>query len=152
MADDLLTSTARQLALYDALGYPRPTLYAHVPLVVDREGARLSKRNGAAGIETLRAAGYTAAQLLGALAASCGLWPAASAATPAEILADFDPSRLTAAKRRSLPSPGVISFRGGWLSLTFWLARLYSEQWLTMLVTRKEVACGYASRRTATRC
>jgi glutamyl-tRNA synthetase len=91
---DLLTSTARQLALYDALGYPRPTLYAHVPLVVDREGARLSKRNGAAGIETLRAAGYTAAQLVGALAASCGLWPAASAATPAEILAGFDPWRL----------------------------------------------------------
>jgi glutamyl-tRNA synthetase len=91
---DLLTSTARQLALYDAFGYPRPTLYAHVPLVVDREGARLSKRNGAAGIETLRAAGYTAAQLVGALAASCGLWPAASAATPAEILAGFDPWRL----------------------------------------------------------
>jgi glutamyl-tRNA synthetase len=91
---DLLTSTARQLALYDAFGYPRPTLYAHVPLVVEREGARLSKRNGAAGIETLRAAGYTAAQLVGALAASCGLWPAASAATPAEILAGFDPWRL----------------------------------------------------------
>ena len=91
---DLLASTARQLALYDALGYPRPTLYAHVPLVVDRDGARLSKRNAAEGIETLRAVGYTAAQLVGALAASCGLWPVEIAATPAEILANFDPSRL----------------------------------------------------------
>jgi glutamyl-tRNA synthetase len=43
--DDLLTSTARQIHLQELLGYARPT-YAHVPLVVDADGARLAKRHG----------------------------------------------------------------------------------------------------------
>jgi glutamyl-tRNA synthetase len=92
---DLLASTARQLALYDALGYPRPTTYAHAPLLVDRDGARLAKRDAAAGLDTLRAAGYSPAQVVGALAASCGVMPAGAVATPAEVLAVFDPSRVS---------------------------------------------------------
>lgn len=92
---DLLSSTARQLALFDALGFPRPTLYAHLPLVVDQEGARLAKRNDAVGVVALRAAGYSSAQVVGALAASCGLCPADSPVTPAALLATFDPSRMS---------------------------------------------------------
>lgn len=92
---DLLSSTARQLALYDALGYPRPTLYAHAPLVVDRDGARLAKRNDAAELAALRATGWTSARGVGALAASCGLCPVDTALTTAELLAAFDPSRLS---------------------------------------------------------
>ena len=90
---DLLSSTARQLALYDALGYPRPALYAHVPLVSDAGGERLAKRNNASGVAALRDAGYLPAQVVGALAASCGL-AANTPTTPAELLAAFDPSRL----------------------------------------------------------
>ena len=91
---DLLSSTARQLALYDALGYPRPALYAHVPLVTDVEGERLAKRNDASGVAAIRAAGYSPAQVVGALAASCGL--AENSPVPsAELLARFDPSRLS---------------------------------------------------------
>lgn len=42
---DLLASTARQIALQRALGYRTPA-YAHVPLVVDENGAKVSKRDG----------------------------------------------------------------------------------------------------------
>jgi glutamyl-Q tRNA(Asp) synthetase len=44
---DLLGNTARQLYLYDLLGLPRPS-YLHVPLVLDVNGAKLSKQHGAA--------------------------------------------------------------------------------------------------------
>jgi glutamyl-queuosine tRNA(Asp) synthetase len=43
---DLLTSTARQIALQRALGLPAPD-YAHLPLVMNAEGAKLGKRDGA---------------------------------------------------------------------------------------------------------
>ncbi|HEY7094533.1 MAG TPA: tRNA glutamyl-Q(34) synthetase GluQRS [Ktedonobacterales bacterium] len=92
--DDLLGSTARQLALYDALGYPRPTEYAHVPLALDAAGARLAKREAAAGLGALRAAGRTAEEIVGALAASCGLWPEETPATLAQVLTTFDPAKI----------------------------------------------------------
>jgi glutamyl-Q tRNA(Asp) synthetase len=43
---DLLTSTPRQIALQCALGYPTPE-YAHLPLVVNLDGSKLGKRDGA---------------------------------------------------------------------------------------------------------
>ena len=92
---DLLSSTARQLALYDALGYLRPTLYAHVPLAVDDVGERMAKRDASAGLEAVKAVGYGAADVLGTLAASCGLWAPGSPATPAALLARFDPSQIS---------------------------------------------------------
>lgn len=69
---DLLPSTARQILLYEALGFPVPT-FAHVPLVLDEHGKRLSKRDQSAGLEPLRAAGATSVQVVGRLAAACGL-------------------------------------------------------------------------------
>jgi glutamyl-tRNA synthetase len=92
--EDLLGSTARQLALYDALDYSRPTEYAHVPLALDATGARLAKRDAAAGLVALRAAGKTAEEIIGALAASCGLWSEGSPATPAQVLATYDPAKI----------------------------------------------------------
>ncbi|HYI08776.1 MAG TPA: tRNA glutamyl-Q(34) synthetase GluQRS [Thermoanaerobaculia bacterium] len=43
---DLLASTPRQIALQRALGYPTPE-YAHVPLVLNPDGSKLGKRDGA---------------------------------------------------------------------------------------------------------
>ncbi|HET8851391.1 MAG TPA: glutamate--tRNA ligase family protein, partial [Ktedonobacteraceae bacterium] len=69
---DLLNSTARQILLYEALGFPVPN-FVHVPLLLDAAGNRLAKRTQSAGLEPLRAAGATPAQVVGQLAASCEL-------------------------------------------------------------------------------
>ncbi len=60
---DLLTSTARQLLIYEALGW-KPPAFAHAPLVCDASGRRLAKRFGAAGIRELRAAGWSTHDVL----------------------------------------------------------------------------------------
>jgi len=49
---DLLTSTARQIALQHALGLPTPS-YAHLPLVVNADGSKLGKRDGALPLPSL---------------------------------------------------------------------------------------------------
>lgn len=69
---DLLQSTARQILLYEALGFPVPA-FAHVPLLLDEHGKRFSKRVQSVGLEPLRAAGATPSQIVGQLAADCGL-------------------------------------------------------------------------------
>ena len=55
---DLLLSTARQLLIYRALGYPPPLFY-HCPLVNDESGVRLAKRHDSLSLRTLRQQGLT---------------------------------------------------------------------------------------------
>ena len=55
--DDHLTNAARQKILYDALGWTLPEL-AHIPLIHGPDGAKLSKRHGALGVDAYRAKGY----------------------------------------------------------------------------------------------
>ena len=69
---DLLSSTARQILLFELLGFAIPT-FAHVPLWLDSTGQRLSKRVQSASLAPLRANGATAEQIVGQLASSCGL-------------------------------------------------------------------------------
>lgn len=69
---DLLHSTARQILLFETLGFPVPT-FAHVPLLLDEEGKRLSKRTQSMGLEPLRKANRMPADVIGELAGSCGL-------------------------------------------------------------------------------
>jgi glutamyl-tRNA synthetase len=61
--EDLLTSTARQLLLYESLGWAPPA-FCHVPLVRDAAGRRLAKRTGGLAIRDLRARGCSAADVL----------------------------------------------------------------------------------------
>jgi glutamyl-tRNA synthetase len=60
---DLLKSTARQLLLFEALGYAAPDYY-HCTLVRDTSGMRMAKRHDSASIRHLREQGRTPAQLL----------------------------------------------------------------------------------------
>lgn len=92
-ADDLLTSTARQILLYRALGWNTPS-FAHVPLVVGPDGVRLSKRHGAIGIGALRARGLTPSSVVGALAATLGLCEPGVSVTPTELVGAFAMRRL----------------------------------------------------------
>ena len=48
--DDHLNNAFRQLALIQAMGWPEP-VYAHIPLIHGNDGAKLSKRHGALGVE-----------------------------------------------------------------------------------------------------
>ena len=51
--DDHLNNAFRQLAIVRALGWPKPT-YAHIPLIHGADGAKLSKRHGALGVDSYR--------------------------------------------------------------------------------------------------
>jgi len=55
---DLLTSTARQVLLYEALGWASPA-FCHAPLVRDAAGRRLAKRSGDFAIADLRSRGWS---------------------------------------------------------------------------------------------
>ncbi|HEY7050989.1 MAG TPA: tRNA glutamyl-Q(34) synthetase GluQRS [Mycobacterium sp.] len=82
--DDLLPSSPRQAYLAGVLGYPQRA-YAHVPLVLNADGARLAKRDGAV---TLAEIG--AQRAVEQISASLG-WPSH---TLDELLSRFDPTRL----------------------------------------------------------
>jgi glutamyl-tRNA synthetase len=51
--DDHLNNAFRQIPIYDGMGWERPT-YAHIPLIHDEQGKKLSKRTGAAAVEDYR--------------------------------------------------------------------------------------------------
>ncbi|MBT4700183.1 MAG: glutamate--tRNA ligase, partial [Rhodospirillaceae bacterium] len=55
--DDHLTNAFRQSLLFDALGWERPE-FAHIPLIHGADGAKLSKRHGALGVEAYRDDGF----------------------------------------------------------------------------------------------
>ncbi len=64
---DHLTNAARQSQVYGACGWETPK-FAHIPLVHGGDGAKLSKRHGAQGVEEFRAMGYLPAALRNYLA------------------------------------------------------------------------------------
>ena len=92
---DLLSSTARQIALQRALGLPTPE-YVHLPLVVNAEGAKLGKRDGALPLPTLD--DRRVRETLRAALAVLGI---EGAETMEEALKVFDPRRITATPVRS---------------------------------------------------
>jgi len=65
--DDHLTNAARQIVIYNAMGWTVPEM-AHIPLIHGPDGAKLSKRHGALGVEAYRQMGYLPAALRNYLA------------------------------------------------------------------------------------
>src|SRR5215468_6217057 len=55
--DDHLTNAARQVQIYEALGWTAPVM-AHIPLIHGPDGSKMSKRHGALGVDAYRAMGY----------------------------------------------------------------------------------------------
>jgi glutamyl-tRNA synthetase/glutamyl-Q tRNA(Asp) synthetase len=68
--EDLLSSTGRQLALARMLGRVAPPWFLHHPLVFATPGEKLSKSAGDTGVRDLRAAGVSAADVIGRAAAA----------------------------------------------------------------------------------
>ncbi|ESZ56683.1 glutamate--tRNA ligase [Mesorhizobium sp. C120A] len=65
--DDHLTNAARQTVIYNAMGWDVPSM-SHIPLIHGADGAKLSKRHGALGVEAYRAMGHLPEALLNYLA------------------------------------------------------------------------------------
>ncbi len=82
--NDLLSSSPRQAYLGSLLGYPQP-VYAHVPLVLNAQGKRLAKRDGAVTVGEIGVP-----RVLEQIATSLGL----RTASLDGMLAEFDPARL----------------------------------------------------------
>jgi glutamyl-tRNA synthetase len=61
--DDHVNNTPRQIQLYEALGFPVPK-FAHVPMILGSDKARLSKRHGATSVIAYRDMGYLPEALL----------------------------------------------------------------------------------------
>ena len=61
--DDHVNNTPRQINIYHALGAPVPH-FAHLPMILDPDGAKLSKRTGAADVMQYRDDGYLPHALL----------------------------------------------------------------------------------------
>jgi glutamyl-tRNA synthetase len=96
---DLLDSTARQIQLIEALG-GEPPAYAHLPLVLNAEGEKLSKRDEALTLRSLREAGVRPEALVGAFAHSLGLAEATAPRTAASLAKGFAWERVRRAPWR----------------------------------------------------
>lgn len=89
---DLLLSAAQQMYLGRLLGFP-DLEYAHVPLLCNDRGQRLSKRDGSLSMEALRQR-HTPDQLLGRIAHLAGQIPSPDPIRPADLLALWDWTKI----------------------------------------------------------
>src|SRR6476646_1562584 len=106
--DDHLINAARQKQIYDALGWDIPNM-SHIPLIHGADGAKLSKRHGALGVEAYRAMGYLPEALLNYLARLGWSHGDQEIFSTEEMIAAFDlpqigrsPARFDFAKLESL--------------------------------------------------
>lgn len=90
---DILVSTPRQLWLYQLLGFSPPQ-YAHVPLLLDEEGARLAKRHQSLSLRALREQGVKPAALVGLLGHLARCRESTAPCHPRELLPAFALPRL----------------------------------------------------------
>jgi glutamyl-tRNA synthetase len=91
--DDHLPNTPRQLMLLDALELPKPE-YAHLALMLGLDGTKLSKRHGATSLHEFRDRGFLPEAMRNHLVRLGHACSKDGFMTEAEIIADFDLSRL----------------------------------------------------------
>lgn len=92
--NDLLLSSAQQIYLYRLLGY-EPPRFAHLPLIVNDAGVRLSKRDASLSMAELRRR-YTAPELIGRIAKMAGLTPDAAPIIPRDLIPAFSTATIPA--------------------------------------------------------
>ena len=85
---DLLSSTPRQMYLYELLGAEVPE-YCHHPLLIAPDGRRLSKRNADLELRRIRSRNTSAEELIGALARYAGLVEQAQPVKASELIEEF---------------------------------------------------------------
>ncbi len=90
---DLLPGTARHVWLRDVLGLPHVE-HGHVPLVMNSDGDRLAKRDGAVTLTDLASIGIGPDEVRGRLAESLGLVERGEALSMPELLDRYDPSAI----------------------------------------------------------
>lgn len=90
---DLLLSAAQQIYLYRLLGLREPQ-FAHLPLLVNATGQRLSKRDASMSMEILRQC-YSSKEIIGQLAYMAGFIPQPTAVAPAELVSLFSFEKLS---------------------------------------------------------
>lgn len=100
---DLLRSTFPQQYIFQLLGRPVP-VYAHVPLLVDETGCRLSKRQQSLDLGALQAAGFSAEAILGYLAWLAGLTNRQEPVTARELVSHYRRGRLAASPEITVPT------------------------------------------------
>jgi glutamyl/glutaminyl-tRNA synthetase len=115
--DDHISNTPKQVAIYQALGWPVPE-FAHLSTILGADRERLSKRHGATSISTFREMGYLPEALVNYLALLG--WGAEDGKTET-----FTLSELTHAfsLERVTPSPAIFDFEK-----LNWLNRHYLKQ------------------------
>ena len=96
---DLLLSAAQQIYLYSLLKAPAPE-FAHIPLICNADGVRLSKRDSAMSMESLRTR-HAPAEITGLAAHLLGVIPSPVPATPRELLDIYSAT----AQKGDAPSP-----------------------------------------------
>ena len=92
--EDLLDSTARQIYLAKQLGAQTQINYWHVPLLLDDDGNRMSKRDGSQSILQWREQGKDASQLIAHLASSVNLIDQADSITARQLLDEISVDML----------------------------------------------------------
>jgi nondiscriminating glutamyl-tRNA synthetase len=115
--DDHLSNTPKQVALYEALGWPVPQ-FAHLSTILGADRERLSKRHGATSIANFRDMGVLPEALVNYLAL-LGWAPSGGTReifTPEELKREFSLERVT-------PSPAVFD-----MEKLYWLNRHYIKQ------------------------
>jgi len=115
--DDHLSNTPKQVALYEALGWPVPE-FAHLSTILGADRERLSKRHGATSIANFRDMGVLPEALINYLAL-LGWAPSGGTReifTPEELQREFTLERVT-------PSPAVFD-----MEKLYWLNRHYIKQ------------------------